>query len=227
MGVKVAADTAAGEIDPSRITDVTLKQLNEIAEPNDLPKDEDTRHSAEKRLLRVVGQLVEYRDEADKDYHLIITDGGKYTPGGTKTKATGHSFIAEIPSPDCIAGKKLPMNTRSQFQEQLEAVRKAFDEGPATEVGPKNEMDIPVRITGLAFFDRPHGQTGRAKNNLEIHPILNIEFLDKEAERVEIAGALLDRPRNLIEGGEFEERIAAWKTSDSDVIRTKAYPDAD
>lgn len=225
--VKVAADDDASNIDLADVTDLTVQELNKIDEPGDLPKDEVTRHPAEKRILRVVGRLVEYRNEADKDYHLIITDGGKFTPGGTKTKATGRSFIAEIPHPDCVAGAKLPRNTRSHFQDELVAARNAFDESPATDIGQKKEMDIPVRITGLAFFDRPHGQTGRAKNNLEIHPILSIEFLDEDAERIEVTGARIDGPRNLIEGGEFEERIAAWTISDPDVIRVKAYPDAD
>lgn len=35
---------------------------------------------------------------------------------------------------------------------------------------------IPVRVTGVGFFDRPHGQTDRATNGIELHPILKIEF---------------------------------------------------
>jgi hypothetical protein len=33
-----------------------------------------------------------------------------------------------------------------------------------------------VRITGVTFFDRQHGQTGRALNGIEIHPVMEIEF---------------------------------------------------
>ena len=36
----------------------------------------------------------------------------------------------------------------------------------------------PVDITGVAFVDPPHGQTGRAPNGMEIHPILNINYSD-------------------------------------------------
>jgi hypothetical protein len=39
--------------------------------------------------------------------------------------------------------------------------------------------DALVEITGIGFFDRPHGQIGRAPNNFEIHPILAIRFLDQ------------------------------------------------
>ena len=35
----------------------------------------------------------------------------------------------------------------------------------------------PVEITGIGFFDRPHKQIGRAPNNIEIHPILSIQFM--------------------------------------------------
>jgi hypothetical protein len=33
-----------------------------------------------------------------------------------------------------------------------------------------------VDIIGTGFFDRAHGQTARAPNNIEIHPILAIRF---------------------------------------------------
>jgi len=48
----------------------------------------------------------------------------------------------------------------------------------ADQTGKWNDAaDAPVEITGIGFFDRPHGQTGRAPNNIEIHPILSIQFL--------------------------------------------------
>src|SRR5260370_37385818 len=34
----------------------------------------------------------------------------------------------------------------------------------------------PVVVTGVGFFDKVHGQMGVAKNGIEIHPILAIEF---------------------------------------------------
>lgn len=35
----------------------------------------------------------------------------------------------------------------------------------------------PVRITGVGFFDRVHGQNGVAPNGIELHPLLDIEFI--------------------------------------------------
>jgi hypothetical protein len=34
----------------------------------------------------------------------------------------------------------------------------------------------PVKVTGVGFFDRVHGQNGVAPNGVELHPLLNIEF---------------------------------------------------
>jgi hypothetical protein len=36
---------------------------------------------------------------------------------------------------------------------------------------------IQVRVTGVGFFDRVHGQNGVAKNGIELHPLLDIKFI--------------------------------------------------
>ena len=35
---------------------------------------------------------------------------------------------------------------------------------------------LRVRIMGVGFFDRPHGQWGAAPNYIELHPVLGIDF---------------------------------------------------
>jgi hypothetical protein len=35
-------------------------------------------------------------------------------------------------------------------------------------------VKVPVTITGVAFFDKLHGQTGVAPNGIELHPVLSI-----------------------------------------------------
>jgi hypothetical protein len=34
-----------------------------------------------------------------------------------------------------------------------------------------------IRLTGLIFFDKLHGQAGVAPNGVELHPILKVEAL--------------------------------------------------
>jgi hypothetical protein len=36
-----------------------------------------------------------------------------------------------------------------------------------------------ARVTGVAFFDFPHGQTGVAPNAIELHPILDFHCLHR------------------------------------------------
>jgi hypothetical protein len=43
--------------------------------------------------------------------------------------------------------------------------------------GNWNDMGgVPVEIIGVGFFDCVHSQTGRSPNNIEIHPVLSINF---------------------------------------------------
>lgn len=58
------------------------------------------------------------------------------------------------------------------------------DEFPDADMSGKfnDAGGVPVEITGVIFFDRPHGQVGRGPNNLEIHPILSIKFKQHPVE---------------------------------------------
>jgi hypothetical protein len=40
----------------------------------------------------------------------------------------------------------------------------------------KREIDTTVSLIGVGFFDKPHGQSGRAPNAIELHPVLGICF---------------------------------------------------
>src|SRR5262249_20795288 len=129
---------------------------------------------------RVSGRLVLFKDEEDGDYHLVITDDSlKYTPGGSNTNGleTGTSFIAEIPDPNCVPGKQGDPNAVSQFATQLRDVRAKFETRFPAGVGADTDLGgIPVTLVGIAFYDRPHQQTGRAINGIELPPLLDIQF---------------------------------------------------
>ena len=64
------------------------------------------------------------------------------------------TMIAESPSPSCI--KKATPTRRKQMAKARAAVR----------------LCARASITGVAFFDFKHGQTGVAPNAIELHPIL-------------------------------------------------------
>jgi hypothetical protein len=85
--------------------------------------------------------------------------------------------VAEVVNPSCIPGKQGSLTTPSRFQQQITDVRARFNQQfPNITGGWNDAQGIPVRITAVGFFDRDHGQTGRAASGLELHPILDIAF---------------------------------------------------
>jgi hypothetical protein len=72
---------------------------------------------------------------------------------------------------------------------------------------------MPVRITGVVFFDRQHNQVGRAPNGLELHPLLDIVF-NPPGILASATGTVLA----LVNPG-FENGAQGW-TSTPDVITT-------
>jgi hypothetical protein len=113
----------------------------------------------------------------DNDYHLVIVDDTLQFSQGQQVST--HSFVAEIVKPECVPGRHGDPGTESEFGEALEAVWNKFEERfPDSKHGWNDAGGMRVRLTGVGFFDRPHGQTGRAPNMIELHPLLDIEFLD-------------------------------------------------
>jgi hypothetical protein len=96
---------------------------------------------------------------------------------GPNNPGSPHSFIAEIVDPNCVGGRDGAVTSSSRFAQELATVRAAFQQQFTNISGGWNHSGgIPVRITGVGFFDRPHGQTGRAPNGIELHPVLDITF---------------------------------------------------
>jgi hypothetical protein len=58
------------------------------------------------------------------------------------------------------------MAVRNKFLQQFQNIHSGWNDANG----------ILVRLKGVEFFDRAHGQTGRALNGLELHPLLDIEF---------------------------------------------------
>jgi hypothetical protein len=89
--------------------------------------------------------------ENDNDLHLVIEDG------------SGNHMIAEIPDASCPKAKQSDWSGN-------------FDEVRATMLNYSNNYrHYLFTITGVLFVDKAHGQTGKADNNVEIHPILELK----------------------------------------------------
>lgn len=142
-------------------------ELTSIAALVTLPPPRESRHqrerlSLERRTFRVRAILVEQKFEAsDGDIHLILADPADRS----------RVLIAEIPDSSCARGSR-------QARAFAEARRAAelLSEG------------IEIEVTGIAFWDDEHGQSGSAPNGVELHPvILVVPVLNKnDILRIEV-----------------------------------------
>jgi hypothetical protein len=177
--------------------------------------------------------LVKFKKESgktgDQDYHLVIADETLLYSKGGSGSASPHSVIAEVPDPQCVSGRKQTVTGPSHFATQLAQVRSAFEaQFPNPSAGWNDVGGIPVRLTGVVFFDRPHGQVGRSLNGLELHPLLKIEFNPSAGPTppdvtttagVSVANAGFEEGVTgwtatdgvIVEGGEMQARTGHWK----------------
>jgi hypothetical protein len=81
-----------------------------------------------------------------------------------------HTMIAESPAATCDS-RAVPVR-----RAQMAAARGALR--PCSR----------ARVTGVAFFDFPHGQTGVAPNAIELHPILGFQCLTGSASAAGVGG---------------------------------------
>lgn len=182
--VKDGTDPAATSIDLTNITPIDVANLLSLHQPH-LPSDNRTRIVPdETHVFKISARLVKWKHEAnDDDYHLVLTDDTEsFTDEHAGIAPTGHSFIGEVPNPDCTAGRDGSFGTQTPFISGIKTTRRTMDQRfpNANHAGGWNDgHGVQVEVTGIGFFDRSHQQTGRAPNNIEIHPILAIHFLDQ------------------------------------------------
>jgi hypothetical protein len=109
----------------------------------------------------VTGRLKLAKLEDDSDYHLVIAQ-----PGAPKK-----TMIVEFPHPGCTEGaikRKLMRHARNRFADAC---------GPVGSSDFK-ELSGKALIEGVGFWDIPHGQTGAAPNQLELHPVLRFRMVN-------------------------------------------------
>src|SRR4051812_28514257 len=106
-----------------------------------------TRLPFERHIYRVTAAVTLVRPEDDGDFHLVLQDGA------------GRTMIAESPLASC--GRSATAHRQRQIATARARVR----------LCPR------AVVTGVAFFDFQHGQTGVAPNGIELHPILGFRCL--------------------------------------------------
>jgi len=137
--------------------DATVAQL--AALPVEYPPPGHQRSvPVERTVYRVEAYVTRVFTEDDHDWHLVLH--------GIRNRDA--SIIAEIPDPQCAGA------CRSGFADDYARARTMLEEHVAH--AHLRAHPIRVRVTGVGFFDRIHGQAGVAPNGIELHPVLRIEF---------------------------------------------------
>ena len=152
--VKTATDTTVPEVDPVQIP-TNIENLVGFSVPLVRP-DAARAGTVERTTFVIDGRLTDYEMSDDSDYHLVVRG------------VSGQSMIVEIPHPACVG-------VESPYRSEITAARAAVDNAVATTRSFKS-TSIPIRITGLGFFDDIHGQRGVAPNGIELHPVIAAAF---------------------------------------------------
>jgi len=157
--VKTGTDSDSSHVDPSNSQPANIKDLVALQPPNPLPKD-NRFAPTETTVFVVNATLTDYKLEAgatgDSDYHLVLMD------------EQGNTMVAEIPSPSCVG-------PGSPFASQIASARAQFD-AQFSATSSFQTANVPVRVTGVGFFDFFHHQHGAAPNVIELHPVLDIQI---------------------------------------------------
>jgi hypothetical protein len=178
--VKVGTDQQVGSVAVNQPQTIDIHDLIALPEPV-RPNDNITRIVPDETHVFVVRAfMLKFKLETnDSDYHIVVTDD-THTFTDTHGNSTGHSVIAEIPDPNCLGGKDNAFPGTSPFAAQITAARALIDSRfpNALKDGSFNDVGLPVEITAVGFYDRPHNQVGKATNNIELHPVIRLCFLD-------------------------------------------------
>ena len=152
--VKTGTDVDVGAVNLTPVVQ-TIAYLRSLTAPGTLPASNRV-VPTEETTFQIDATLTQYKLENDSDYHLVIQD------------SSGNTMIAEIPDPACVGAS-------SPFAAKIQAARQKFD-AQYTATTSFQTANVPVRLTGVGFFDFLHGQTGVAPNGIELHTILDIVF---------------------------------------------------
>jgi hypothetical protein len=153
--VKIGTDSTVGQVNLNSAKPTTLADLRAMAVPKKL-QDKLRTAPTETTVYVVNAILKKYMLMYDSDYHMVIAD------------SSGRTMIAEIPSPDCVGAG-------SPFAAGIAHARAQFD-AMFTATNSFQDADVPVRITGVGFFDYLEGQAGQAPNGIELHPVIDMTF---------------------------------------------------
>lgn len=153
--VKTLTDVDAASVDFAP-RESSVEQIRALPVPYGYDRNSETRYEAEKHVLHVRAQLVGWKYEADKDFHIVIAQPGH----------PDETMIVEPPDPSCSTSPKAV---------DFYAVRASFVKCFGQPARWKKLPPMIVDLDGVLYFDPIHGQTGVSPNGAELHPLLKVK----------------------------------------------------
>ncbi len=138
------------------VTPISIRALNEF--PTRCSGLPDTRAFDEEfSTFEVTGRIIYVAHEDDRDYHIALED----------VDDPGYTIVSELADTLCAGAIVSPhFSSLSQADAMW---RLLLDGGSAQTL-----VGATVKVRGVGFYDFAHGQRGRSRNCLELHPILSI-----------------------------------------------------
>jgi hypothetical protein len=146
--VKTLTDPDATRVDFANVIPTTVAALNAFpTHCSDLP---DNRTFPEEFRVYETTAIVQLtREEEDHDIHVVLADPADST----------QTMVVEVVDPACALTSpylSLLTQARTQYQSLSPLTGKS------------------VRVRGVGFYDFAHGQTGRSRSCIELHPVTNV-----------------------------------------------------
>ena len=118
----------------------------------------------ELQAVQIRATIVGWKIEADNDFHIVVAD----------LDVPSETMIVEPPSPACSGS--CSSGYGALFAAARDAFARCLGGQPSNRFTPIGRP-VVADITGVPYFDPIHGQTGVARNGIEIHPVLSVSFV--------------------------------------------------
>jgi hypothetical protein len=164
------------------------------------------KNPVETTIWQIEADIIALKQEADGDRHLVLQGASGQTMIGeipiprapfvlasspwlaniqAARQAVDDKLVSKLSPADFtrLDDALVPRKSLSVQPEAMPSILTSFrtpkeDEQQAMPTFKTKVPATPVRITGVGFFDKVHGQMGVALlNGIELHPVLKIEWL--------------------------------------------------
>jgi hypothetical protein len=135
----------------------TISALNQITGHCNTGMTLGRTYSEEFQVHELRGFVIFVRHEDDQDFHIAVReDENEESP----------TMIVEVVDPGCNGARD--SSELSRLQAAHDQLMEISSNDPTTLEGQW------IRVRGVGFFDRAHGQVGLAESCIELHPVLEI-----------------------------------------------------